>query len=35
MKQKVRNVLFIIFILAAISAAWVYTLNYAPEIHIR
>lgn len=35
MKQKIRNALFIFFILAACATAWVYALNYAPEIHIR
>ena len=35
MKQKVRNALFIVFILVACAVAWIYVLNYAPEIHFR
>lgn len=34
MSEKVRNALFIFFILAACAAAWIYALNYAPEIHL-
>lgn len=32
MKQRIRNIVFIIFILVAIAFAWIYALNYAPCI---
>ena len=35
MSKKVRCALFIAFISVAIAAAWIYALNFAPEIHIR
>lgn len=34
MKARIRNAAIIFIILAACATAWIYALNYAPEIHL-